>query len=94
MRFLIFFLCISYFCCVLNKAAVAVDVSKAAQDFGRLPHLSAPKVSPDGKYLATLTPVKGRHALIVMELETLKLVSVLSLDPEILGNVIEVGWYH
>jgi len=94
MRFLVFFLYISCFCCVFNKAALAVDVAKAAQDFGRLPHLSAPKVSPDGKYLATLTPVKGRHALIVMELETLKLISVLSLDSEALGNVVEVGWYR
>lgn len=94
MRFLVFLLFIASFCSVLIEPVRAADVSKLAQDFGRLPHLAAPEVSPDGKYLATLAPVRGRHALVIMELETLSITAALSLDSEALGNVAEVGWHN
>src|SRR5262245_25261233 len=47
--------------------AVPQSVEELAQRFGQLPALSMPRLSPDGRFLAILTPRAGAYALATID---------------------------
>lgn len=76
------------------SAVSAEQLDNAAEVFGRLPRLSQPIISPDGKYLAVKTPKDGRSALVILSLEERKPTALLSFDKKDYDNIVEIGWYR
>jgi dipeptidyl aminopeptidase/acylaminoacyl peptidase len=85
------------FALVFSTASVAQPAPSAnkaplkTEDFFRHPEFRDVKISPDGISLAATAPVRGRMALVAMELKTRKAI-ILTNFPE--NDVVEFHWVN
>ena len=80
----------------ISLAAAAASLACAAdklpiEDFFKLPQYSAMVISPDGKHIAALAPVKGRQNLVVLDMDHRKGVPVTQLDNK---DIVQVFWLN
>ena len=74
----------------LNAANASAQMP-SVEDFFRNPEFTDMKLSPSGKYLATLAPVNGHRNVVVLETDGLKNIKPLTgLDDQDLSRVGEL----
>ena len=54
-------------CLLLLAGAARAAGLPPVEDFFRLPRYAAMQISPDGKHIAALSPVKGRQNLVMLD---------------------------
>lgn len=74
-------------CMVLAFSSVAAPLS--VTEFSRDDEFKGMKISPDGKHLAVLTPVEGKNALAILDINTMKPTYVVKFSGEK-----QVGQFH
>ena len=74
-----------------QPAPIANKASLKTEDFFRHPEFRDVKISPDGISLAATAPIRGRMALVAMELKTRKAI-ILTNFPD--NDVVEFHWVN
>jgi dipeptidyl aminopeptidase/acylaminoacyl peptidase len=67
-------------CLLLLAGAARAAGLPPVEDFFRLPRYAAMQISPDGKHIAALSPVKGRQNLVVLDVPPKDAHAVTALD--------------